>query len=119
MFEYFAEEMKENVGGQEYIRYGLSRIGDPMLIAEALGYRSKSSGAIRGVHDGNYDRICAFGHCLTLANYLDRDFPVLGKLRTGPEPKRQARIQSAFPIHEHDSDNPTVYSPFSGFRSVF
>lgn len=120
MFEYFAEGMKENVGGHEYHRYGLTRIPDPMLIAEALGYRSKSANAIRGVHDGNFDRICAFGHCLTLANYLDRDFPVLGRLKTGPEPKRVGWIQSPFPIHEHDEDNPKTYSPFSGHgRSVF
>lgn len=119
MFEYFAEEIKENINGREYKRFGLTRIGDPMLIAEALSYRSKSSNAIRGVHDGNFDRICAFGHCLTLANYLDRDFSVLGKMRTGVEPRRQGRVYSAFPIHEHDPDNPSTYSPFSGFKSVF
>lgn len=120
MYTYFGEVIKEVVGGQEYSRYGLVRIPDPMLIAEAQGYRGKSSNAIRGVHDGNFDRICAFGHCLTLASYLDRDFPVLGKLPQTDKEERQPKIYSPFLLHERDPDNPKTYNPFSGMgRSPF
>lgn len=120
MFEYFGEVMTEVVNGQEIKRFGLTRIPDPMLIAEAQGYRGKASNAVRGVHDGNFDRICAFGHVITLANYLDRDFPVLGKVGKDTEEPVRGRIYSPFPLHEHDDDNPTTYNPFAGFgKSVF
>lgn len=119
MYEYFGEEIKENIAGVEYVRFGLVRIPDPMLIAETQGYRGKSSNAIRGVHDGNFDRICAFGHCITLATYLDRDYPVLGRVgRQDPEEK-QPRIFSPFNIVQRDRDNPRVYSPFTVLKSTF
>lgn len=115
MFSYAAEVLTEFRGGQEYQKYGLTRIPDVMLIAEILGYRSKSSNAIRGVHDGNFDRICAFGHCLTLANYLDRDFPVLDRMRNIEPERRSSSVRSPFPVHEHDEDNPRTYNPFGSF----
>ena len=120
MYEYYGTLIPEIVGGQEYMRYGLTRIADPMLLAETLVYRGKTSNAIRGVHDGNYDRICAFGHCLTLANYLDRDYPVLGQVNRHNAERATGRIYSPFVLHEHDPDNLRTFSPFTKVgRTVF
>lgn len=51
---------------------GLHRIPDYMLLEEMVNYRSKESTS-KGVHDGNFDRIVTFGHCLILASIMDRD----------------------------------------------
>jgi len=107
------EYAKEKLGEQEDT-YGLVRIPDPMLLREMIEYRGKSSGATRGVHDGNYDRICAFGHCLALANYLDRDYPINGWRSNNEEKQRKSpRYLSPFYIHERDPENPQVISPFN------
>ena len=122
MLQYAECIIPEVVGGQTYERHGLVRIPDPMLIEELLNYKSKDQNAIRGVHDGNFDRICAFGHVLTLATYLERDFPVLGYDPDRKPAKKAMNIISPFAIQEHDPDNPQITTPFTGkggIRSVF
>lgn len=120
--QYAEEVISEVVGGLKYERHGLVRVPDSMLIEEWLNYKSKDTNAVRGVHDGNFDRICAFGHALTLAVYLERDFPILGydpdrkPIKTGPV------FISPFAIREHDPDNPYTTTPFNlkgGIRSAF
>jgi len=61
--------------GQEHIQMGIYRIPDVMLLEEMLQYRGKAASS-KGVHDGNYDSIIAFGHCLTLARYFDVKYPI-------------------------------------------
>ncbi len=56
---------------------GVSRIADYMLLEEMKQYRSTDKGG----HDINVDRIVAFGHCLILAEILDRD---IDKLELSP-----------------------------------
>lgn len=123
MLGYAEEPIVEVVGNEEVKKFGLIRVLDPMLIREWMEYRGKASGATRGVHDGNYDRICAFGHALTLANYLDRDFPVLGWRRKDEENTyKEPRIYSPFNLVRKDKDNPQIITAFggsNGYRSVF
>ena len=57
------------------MKYGLTRIKDPMLLEEMKQYRGKTVG--RGVHDGNFDSIISFGCALTLAAYYDVKYPKL------------------------------------------
>jgi hypothetical protein len=122
MLEYVIDRVKGNEGEPMMDdEYGLVRIPDVMLLEELRQYRGKSSGTQRGVHDGNYDRICAFGHALTLANYLDRDYPIIGKAKKSDEPqKRYPKFTTPFPVLEHKEGR--VYTPFqlkgSG-RSLF
>jgi hypothetical protein len=54
---------------------GLTRVLDVMLLEEWKNYRSKESTS-KGVHDGNFDRIIAFGHALMLARHLDKVQPL-------------------------------------------
>lgn len=56
--------------GEEVLKMGVYKIPDSMLLEEMEKYKGKPQGS-KGVHDGNYDRIVAFGHCLTLARYFD------------------------------------------------
>lgn len=63
-----------NEQGEEVSKVGAYKIPDIMLVEEMLHYRGKSTGS-KGVHDINCDRICAFGHCLTLAKYYDYKYP--------------------------------------------
>lgn len=123
MLAYAEEPIIEVDGkGNESTKFGLVKIPDPMLLKEMMEYRGKDKNATRGVHDGNFDRICAFGHCLALANYLDRDFPVLGRAGKKEDRKRQAQFVSPFPIMERDPDYSTVITPFNlkpGGRSLF
>ena len=60
--------------GEESLRMGVYKIPDIMLLEEMEKYRGKPTGS-KGVHDGNFDRIIAFGHCLTLARYFDIKYP--------------------------------------------
>ncbi len=92
---------------------GVIRIPDLMLLEEMRQYRGKTEGTQRGVHDGNFDRICAFGHALTLANYLDRDYPVFGYKDTPETRDRKPRIISPFPIHERTEGENRIISPFN------
>ena len=123
MLGYAEEPIIEVVDGVEQQKFGLIRIQDPMLLREMIEYKGKESGATRGVHAGNYDRICAFGHCLTLANYLDRDYPVLGwRQKEDKNAYREPNFISPFPISRRDPDNPKTISPFNlkpGYRSIF
>lgn len=122
MLQYAEEVIKENVGGQEYDRHGLVRIPDTMLIEEMLSYKGKDSAAVRGVHEGNFDRICAFGHALTLSSYMDRDFPISGWDPDSKPRQREPSFISPFAIRQHDPDNPHTTTPFNlkgGIRSVF
>ena len=47
--------------GNETIKMGVYNIPDKMLLVEMKNYRGKTSG--KGVHDGNFDSIIAYGHC--------------------------------------------------------
>ena len=69
MVEYTKEDLMIEEGRESM---GCSRIPDIMLLEEMKQYRSKPSSS-KGIHDGNFDRIVAFGHVLTLAAMLDRD----------------------------------------------
>ena len=60
--------------GEEVLKMGIYKIPDIMLLEEMEKYKGKPTGS-RGVHDGNYDRIIAFGHALTLARYFDIKYP--------------------------------------------
>jgi len=76
---------------------GANKINDPMLLEEMIQYRGKTS-ASKGIHDGNYDRIIAFGHALTLARYNDIKYPSNWK------PKKQEETNTH---HE-----PIIKTPF-------
>ena len=112
MLEYANEITEEQNGTEIHTKLGLVKIPDSMLLEEMLSYKGKASGTQRGVHGGNYDRICAFGHCLALANYLDRDFPILGKMNKSEEKKKYPKIISPFIINERDPNNTRIISPF-------
>lgn len=78
--------------------YGVSRIKDPMVLEEYINYRGKDSSS-RGVHDGNYDRIIARGHALTLAKYYDVTRPLDSykpKPKVDPNYKPEPVIHSFF-----------------------
>lgn len=108
--EQVAGEPEENVKDENL---GIIRIPDIMLLKEMRAYRGKSNGTQRGVHDGNFDRICAFGHALTLANYLDRDYPLKSYRDTSDDIKvKEPRFISPFIIHKKDQKNPSVITPF-------
>ena len=77
---------------------GVSRIKDPMVLEEYINYRGKDSSS-RGVHDGNYDRIIARGHALTLAKYYDVTRPLESykpKPKENPNQKKEPVIHSFF-----------------------
>lgn len=113
MLEYSIERMSGDPDTPiEDDQYGLIRIPDIMLLEEMKQYRGKSSGTQRGVHDGNYDRICAFGHVLTLANYLDRDFPLRRHTPKSDEVRpRDPKFTGPFPIVERKEGR--TISPFN------
>lgn len=113
MVEYTIEEMINEAEKSIQANLGVRRIPDLMLLEEMKQYRGKNSNTQRGVHDGNFDRICAFGHCLTLANYLDRDYPIFGFRQKEEQVKRANIPFSPFPLHERDDSNPHIISPFS------
>lgn len=74
--EYAKEELVEiDDDGNEYIKTGVYRIKDTMLLEEMKNYKSKG-GSSRGIHDGNFDRIISFGCALTLAKWLDVHYPI-------------------------------------------
>jgi hypothetical protein len=86
--------MKHNEFG-EVAAIGVERINDPMLLQEMISYKGKKSSST-GVHDGNFDRIVAFGHCLVLAEHLDKLMPISSNKSFSKEsekPKHQ-EIQS-------------------------
>jgi hypothetical protein len=69
--QYTTEELEHGDGN----KIGIVRILDPMLLEEMIQYRSKSA-RTGGVHDINCDRIVAFGHCLVLAQHMDKYAPL-------------------------------------------
>ena len=74
--EYAKEELVEiDDDGNEYIKTGVYRVKDTMLLEEMKHYKSKG-GSSRGIHDGNFDRIISFGCALTLAKWLDVHYPI-------------------------------------------
>lgn len=107
----------ERIAGEEGTdiqdnEWGITRIPDPMLLEEMIKYKGKTQGTQKGIHGINCDRIVAFGHALTLAKYLDRDYPVLGKVKQSDEPKvRAPKFISPFAITEHSSTR--VITPFN------
>lgn len=111
MLEYSSEVLEEvDAAGQVHTKLGLVRIPDPMLLQEMIEYKGKTTGTQRGVHGGNYDRICAFGHALTLANYLDRDFPLKNYKPASEETERVPRFISPFTIMQKGTKHRS--SPF-------
>lgn len=120
MFEYASESVSEyDSNNNEISKMGLVRIPDNMLLMEMQSYKGKSKGNQKGVHGGNYDRICAFGHCLALANYLDRDYPILGYQSKPTEQEKVPYFMSPFPITRRDQENPRVISPFGRINKMF
>ena len=118
---YAEEPIIEVLDGIEIQKFGLIRVQDPMLLKEWLNYRGKAAKATRGVHDGNFDRICAFGHVVTLANYLDRDYPVFGYKTNTEEKRRSPNFYGPFSVSDR-SQKPTTTSPFDlrpGRKSFF
>lgn len=84
-YEYTKEEIETtDEFGNTLISLGIQRIPDPMLLEEMIQYRGKSS-ASRGIHDGNFDRICAFYHTLILKYYYDDVYPLDFSTKTGDE----------------------------------
>jgi len=69
--QYTTEELEHGDGN----KIGIVRILDPMLLEEMIQYRSKAA-RTGGVHDINCDRIVAFGHCLVLAQHMDKYAPL-------------------------------------------
>lgn len=78
---------------------GVNKINDPMLLEEMIHYKGKTV-ASKGVHDGNFDRIIAYGHCLTLARYYDIKYP------SNWRPK---------PINDNVHKEPTLRTPWGHF----
>lgn len=99
MLEYTKEEIV-SVGeeGEETMVYGLTRIKDPMLLEEMKMYRSKPQSS-KGVHDGNFDSIVAFGCALTLASYYDIKYPIASQIpikQTENQPVKRISIRTPF-----------------------
>jgi hypothetical protein len=98
--EYSKEKLSERITETGVIKeqLGLTRVLDTMLLEEWKNYRSKDSSS-KGVHDGNFDRIIAFGHALMLARHLDKVQPLTGfKFEDSTEQKQH---------------NVILHSPFS------
>tara|TARA_R110000868_G_scaffold1729_5_gene13906 strand:+ start:1149 stop:3254 length:2106 start_codon:yes stop_codon:yes gene_type:complete len=64
--------------GDTITQMGVFNVNDPMLLEEYTQYKGKPKSS-KGIHDGNYDRIVSYGHCLTLAKYYDVKYPTAGK----------------------------------------
>lgn len=113
MYEYTVERIAGNEDDPMMDdEYGVVRIPDPMLLKEMMNYRGKNSGTQRGVHDGNYDRICAFGHALTLSTYMDKDFPVRGYKVHVDDEQKIPKFTSPFNITQRKDDG-SVTSVFN------
>lgn len=118
LVEYTKEEfevMTENDEIREVL--GFTRIKDPMLLTEMVNYRAKPSFS-NGIHDGNFDRICAFYHAVILAKHLDKYSPVIVKRKEdGEYLGRNVILHSALPVHKASSQNKSkntyLNSPFS------
>lgn len=106
-------EIPEVINGVASTKLGLVRIPDVMLCEEMIKYRGGKKGT-RTVHDINCDRIVAFGNALTLAHFLDKDYPIIGQ-RQDKEEKRQPRIISPFNISEK-GEFPRIQTPFWAMR---
>jgi hypothetical protein len=84
----------ENGNVEEYL--GVSKILDPMLLEEYIQYKGKPSSS-KGVHDGNYDRVIAAGHALTLAKYYDALYPLEGyKPKPTEDSKPEIMVKTFF-----------------------
>ena len=119
--EYTKEEFEVMTENDEIMEVlGFTRIKDPMLLTEMVIYRAKPSFS-NGIHDGNFDRICAFYHAVILAKHLDKYSPVI--IKKQEEDKyvgRNVILHSAIPIHKSSSSNKSknfyLNSPFSPRR---
>ena len=120
MVDYTKEELTLIEDDEEKKLLGLVRIKDTMLLTEMLNYKAKESSS-NGIHDGNFDRIIAFGHALTLAKHLDKYSPVISyKQEEDKYVGRNVILHSAIPIHKSSSSNKSknfyLNSPFSPRR---
>ena len=107
MVEYCKEDIYTvSESGEEITRAGVVRIPDVMLLEELKNYRGKPSSS-KGVHDGNFDRIIAFGHALTLAKYYDIKFPAT-----------EASNNKVVTVDKNGKKNHYVASPFTGFSKA-
>lgn len=104
--EYTKEEFEVMTENDEIMEVlGFTRIKDPMLLTEMVNYRAKPSFS-NGIHDGNFDRICAFYHALILAKHLDKYSPVISyKQEEDKYVGRNVILHSAIPIHKSSSPN--------------
>lgn len=87
---------------------GLTRVLDTMLLEEWKNYKSKESTS-KGVHDGNFDRIIAFGHALMLARHLDKVQPLVN-FSLEPETKefeRNVVLHTPFQMHKRNAQTKT------------
>lgn len=99
LYEYTREEIVvgQDSEGNNIKKLGVTRIPDVMVLEEMLGFRPTENGK-KGT---NSDRIVAFRHALSYANYLDKYQPII-------------KIQKKEVIEE---DYGIVRSPFSIGRS--
>jgi len=86
-----------------------------MLLSELIEYKGKVVG--QGVHDGNYDRIVAFGTALTLAQFYDIKYPITGNIVKQPTitevlHSKQPIIRTPFGIIKtQEQANKSSYQP--------
>lgn len=84
------EDISVNEEGDEERSYGITKINDYMLLEEMKNYRGRTSG--KGIHDGNFDRIIAYGCALTLARYYDVKYPIASQIPSNrPEPTQREK----------------------------
>lgn len=107
---YYMEQMVQyTLEEDENGLMGIMRIPDPMLLEEMINYRAKKTSS-NGIHDGNFDRIVAFGHCLVLAQHLDKYMPIANwnpNKKTEDEKKKPV-IRT--PFGNLTTKNPTFFS---------
>lgn len=104
--------------GNETIKMGVYNIPDKMLLVEMKNYRGKTSG--KGVHDGNFDSIIAYGHCLTLARYYDVKYPTAGRWKPEPEEegmKKPPKVKLPWGTYEQAQNNLFI-KPKRNYRPI-
>lgn len=123
MVQYTKEELviKSEEGNQSIL--GVAKILDPMLLQEMIQYKGRKSSS-NGIHDGNFDSVVAFGHCLVLAEHLEKYIP-LNKWEDPKkkEVKKQIIEVKTFwgnlkPIKKNPFNNTTQKRKYTGFPFI-
>ncbi len=96
--------------GTTTVKMGIYNINDPMLCEEIIKYKG-SPNKTRQVHDINCDRICAYGHCLTLAKYYDVKYPIAGRWK--PKDEKDEEVKKPPVIKTPWGNLNTQHNPFS------